>query len=120
MKYQVYTKSKIDESDETKTYTKTVMTTKNIQVAEVLDEFQETFAKVKQHQNTKRIQAVDIQNDIKDPTKRVLQIDYAQAYQCDLQNQIMSALWTRPLYTCSLQKFQNKDISFWDKLQRKG
>ena len=45
---------------------------------------------VKQHQNTKWIQAVDFQNDIKDPTKKVLQIDYAKAYQCELQNEIMS------------------------------
>ena len=78
------TKRKMDESDETKTYTKTVITTKNVQVGEVLHEFQETFAKVKQHQNTKQIQAVDFQNDITDPTKSVLQIDYAQAYQCEL------------------------------------
>ena len=63
------TKRKMDESDEAKTYTKTVITTKNVQVGEVLDEFQETFAKVKQHQNRKRIQAVDFQNDIKDHTK---------------------------------------------------
>ena len=47
------TKHKMDESDEAKTCTKTVITTKNIQVGEVLDELQETFAKVKQHQNTK-------------------------------------------------------------------
>ena len=40
------TKRKIDEPDEAKTYTKTVITTKNVQVGEVLDEFQETFAKL--------------------------------------------------------------------------
>ena len=43
----------MDKSHEAKTHTKTVITTKYIQVGEVLDEFQETFAKVKQHQNTK-------------------------------------------------------------------
>ena len=59
----------MDKSHEAKTHTKTVITTKYIQVGEVLDEFQETFAKVKQHQNTKRIQAADFQNDIKDHTK---------------------------------------------------
>ena len=63
------TKHKMDKSHEAKTHTKTVITTKYIQVGEVLDEFQETFAKVKQHQNTKRIQAADFQNDIKDHTK---------------------------------------------------
>ena len=89
------TKHKMDESDEAKNYTKTVTTTKNIQVGEVLDKLQETFAKVKQHQNTKRIQAVDFQNDIKDSTKRVLQVNYVQAYQFEQQNKIMSVLWTR-------------------------
>ena len=44
---------------------------------------------------TRQIQAVDFQNDIKDPTKRVSQIDYAQSYQCEMQNEIISALWTR-------------------------
>ena len=47
------TKCKMDHYDEAKTYTKTIITTRNIQVGEVLDEFQETFTKVKQHQNTK-------------------------------------------------------------------
>ena len=99
------TKCKVDESDEAKTYTKTVITAKKVQVGEVLDEFQETFAKVKQHQNTKQIQAVDFQHDIKDPTKRVSQIDYAQAYQCELQNDIMGAIWTRGsvnFFTCAV------------------
>ena len=47
------TKCKMDHYDEPKTYTKTIITTSNVQVGEVLDEFQETFTKVKQHQNTK-------------------------------------------------------------------
>ena len=85
----------MDHYDEAKTYTKTTITTRNVQVGEVLDEFQEIFAKVKQHQNTRWIQAVDFQNDTKDLIKRVLQIDYAEAYQCELQNEIMSALSTR-------------------------
>ena len=110
------TEGKMDESDEAKTYTKTVITTKNVQVGEVLDEFQETFANVKQHQNAKRIQAVDFQNDIKETTKRVLQIDYAQAYQCELQNEIMSALWTRGsvnLFTCAIyNNSQTKTLVF--------
>ena len=45
------------------------------------------------------------QNDIKDPTKRILQIDYAEAYQCELQNEIVSSLWTRGsvnLFTCAV------------------
>ena len=65
---------------------------------------------------TKRIQAVDFQNDIKDPTKRVLQIDYAQAYQCELQNEIMSAPWTRSsvnLFMCAAYNdSQTKTVVF--------
>ena len=47
------TKCKVDESDGAKTYTKKVITNKNVQVGEVLDEFQETFAKFKHYQNSK-------------------------------------------------------------------
>ena len=43
------TKRKMNESDEAKTYTKTIITTKNVQVGEVLEEFQDNFVKVKQH-----------------------------------------------------------------------
>ena len=48
---------------------------------------------------------MDFQNDIKDPTKRVSQIDYAQSYQYEMQNEIISALWTRGsvnLFTCAV------------------
>ena len=59
---------------------------------------------------------MDFQDDIKDPTKRVLQIDYAQACQCELQNEIMSALWTRVsvnLITCAVYNdSQTKTLVF--------
>ena len=59
---------------------------------------------------------MDFQNVIKDPTKRVLQIDYAQAYQCELQNEIMSALWARGsvnLFTCAVyNNSQTKTLVF--------
>ena len=90
------TKCKVDESDEAKTYTKTVITAKKVQVGEVLDEFQETFAKVKQHQNTKQIQAVDFQHGFS---------TCGFSYQCELQNEIMGAIWTRGsvnLFTCAV------------------
>ena len=48
-----------------------------------------------EHFNVKRIQAAQFQKDIKDPHVRVLQIDYAMAYQCELQREIMGVIWTR-------------------------
>ena len=74
-------------------------------MGEVLENFRESFSKTKEHQNVKRIQAEAFQEDIKNPSKRVLQIDYTMAYQCELQNQAMWALWTRGsvnLFTCAV------------------
>ena len=53
----------------------------------------------------KRIQAAEFQNDLKDESMRVLQIDYAMAYQCEMQDEIMGALWSRGsvnLFTCAI------------------
>ena len=89
---------------------------KDVRVGEVLDDFMESFSQVKDHQNTKLIQAAEFQNDISDPTKRVLQIDFAQAYQCELQNEIMGALWNRGsvnLFTCAVyHKLETKTLIF--------
>ena len=63
-------------------YKKIAIVTKDVQVGEVLENFQKSFSKTKEHQNVKRIQAEAIQEDIKNPSKLVLQIDYAMAYQC--------------------------------------
>ena len=45
--------------------------------------------------NLKKIQARTFQEDIKDANARVLEIDYAMAYQCQQQSEVQSALWTR-------------------------
>ena len=49
-------------------------------------------------------------------TPRVLQIDYAQAYQCELQHEIMKALWTKcsvNLFTCAIyNNSQTKTLVF--------
>ena len=44
---------------------------------------------------TKWIQASEFNQDKADPTKRVLQIDYAMAYTCEYQDEVQSALWGR-------------------------
>ena len=76
-----------------------------VRVGEVLDKFQETFTKVTQHQNFKQIQAAKFENDLKDQSFRILQIDHAMAYQCELQKETMGPLWTRgsvSLLTCAI------------------
>ena len=87
------------------TYKKLALVIKEVRVGEVLDEVQESFGKVKEHQNVKRNQACEFQKDLMDDSVRVLQIDYAMAYQCELQNETMRALWARGsanLFTCAI------------------
>ena len=86
-------------------YKKIAIVMKEVRVGEVLEEFQETFANVKEHQNIKKNQASELQNDMKDDSVRVLQIDYAMAYQCEMQKEITGALWTRGsvnMFTCAI------------------
>ena len=68
---------------------------KQVLVGNVLDDFTECFEEIVNHVHTKRIQAQAFQDDINDPNARVLQIDFAMAYQCKYQNEVQSALWTR-------------------------
>ena len=75
-----------------KTYKMIAIVVKEVRVGEVLDKLQESFGKVKEHQNVKRIQASEFQKDLLDETVRVLEIDCAMAYQCELQKETMGAL----------------------------
>ena len=71
----------------------------------VLDDFTECFEEIVNYVNAKRIQAQAFHDDINDPNARVLQIDFAMAYQCEYQNEVQSPLWTRGtvnLFTCAL------------------
>ena len=68
---------------------------RQIFVGEVLEIFQVSFPEVCNHVNTKRIQANEFENDKKKPKTRVLQMDFAMAYECEYQNEVQSALWTR-------------------------
>ena len=65
---EVSNESKLNTNDK-ETYKKIVFVVKEVRVGEVLEEFQESFCKVK---------------DVMDETVRVLQIDCAMAYQCEL------------------------------------
>ena len=70
----------------------------------------QVFGQVKEHQNPKLIQAAEFKAYINHPKKQFLQIDYAMAYQCELQNKTMRALWTRGsvnLFTCAV--YHNSD-----------
>lgn len=68
---------------------------RQIFVGEVLELFQASFPEVCNHVNTKRIQANQFESDKKKPKARVLQMDFAMAYECEYQNEVQSALWTR-------------------------
>ena len=78
---------------------------KQVPVGNVLDDFTECFEEIVNHVNAKRIQAQAFQDDINDPNARVLQIAFAMDYQCEYQNEVQIALWTRgsvDLVTCTL------------------
>ena len=81
-----------------------------------ITKLQESFGKVKEHQNVKRIQPSEFQKDLLHKAVRVLQIDYAMAYQCELQKETMGALWTRGsvnLFTCTIyHKSEIKTMMF--------
>ena len=106
------------------TYKKLAIVIKEVRVGEVLDEVQESCGKVKEHQNVKRSQASEFQKDLMDDSGRVLQIDYAMAYQCELQNETMGALWTRGsvnLFACAIyHRSETKPIIFCTDYKRKA
>ena len=43
----------------------------------------------------KRIQAQEFEADKSSPNVRILQIDFAMAHECQYQNEVQSALWSR-------------------------
>ena len=108
---EVPNQSKLNTNDD-QTCKKIAIVVKEVRVGEVLDELQELFGKVKEHQNVKTIQVSEFQRDLLDKTVRVLQINYAMAYQCELQKETMGALWTTGsvnLFTCAIyHKSENK------------
>ena len=76
-------------------YKKLGIITKEVAVGQVSDEFQETFKQTLSHFNAKRIQQQQFLNDLQNPDNCITQIDFAQAYQCELQKERMEALWSR-------------------------
>ena len=83
---------------------------KQVLAGNVLDDFTECFEEIVNHVNAKRIQAQAFQDDINDPSARVLQIDFAMAYQYEYQNEVQSALWTSAL--CSISPFDHKNFCY--------
>ena len=97
--------SKNDEDEEPKFYQNLQIISEQVTVGEVCEDFQQHFEGVAAHVNLKRIQADAFQSDIHDVDTRVLQIDYAMAYQCQQQSEVQSALSTRGsinLFTCAV------------------
>ena len=54
----------------------------------VLDELEDTFSKAAAHVNVKCIQSAEFKRDKETPGTRVVQIDYAMAYSCELQDEV--------------------------------
>ena len=53
----------------------------------------------------KRREQREFLNDLENPDNCITQIDFAQAYQCELQKETMGALWRRGtvnLFTCAV------------------
>ena len=97
--------NEIDENGEPKLFQKLQIVSTEVAVGEVHEEFRDQFEGVAAHVNHKRVQAAEFQKDISDPNVRVVQIDYAMAYQCQQQREIQSALWSRGsvnLFTCAV------------------
>jgi hypothetical protein len=70
-----------------------------------IDEFKADFGKVVRHVNIKRIQANAFQADKDDEAIRMLQIDYAMAYQCESQDEVQGKIFSRSsvnLFTAAL------------------
>ena len=68
-------------------------------VGEVFEKFQKSFSNVCNHVNTKRIQADQFEKDKANCKARVLQLDFAMGYECEYQNEVQSALWSRSSVT---------------------
>ena len=74
-------------------------------VGEVYVMLASSFKAVLLHINTKRIQVEQLEKDKVDPTKQTLQTNYAMAYQCMYQDEVLGALWSLEgmnLFTCAL------------------
>ena len=76
-------------------YTKLGIITKEVATGQILDEFQEKFEHTLSHLNVKRIQQREFLDNLQNPDNGITQIDFAQAYQCELQKETMGALWSR-------------------------
>jgi len=61
----------------------------------VLKKFQQKFSNVCNHVHIKRIQGDQFQKDRTNCEAGVLKLDSAMGYQCEYQNEVQSALWSR-------------------------
>lgn len=94
-----------DNGDIAEVYKKTVAVTKDIDVGDIMKSFHKTLLKSKSSWNPKKNHATEFQGDINHHNQLVLQADNAQAYQCELQNETVGAVWTQgilSLFTCTV------------------
>ena len=94
-----------DNGDKEKVSKNLRIITERVERGVVLEKLKGDMTTILHHINTKKIQASEFNRDKTDPSKRVLQIDYAMAYTCEYQDEVQSALWGRGsvnLFTAAL------------------
>ena len=85
----------LDNINKKKYVTKLQCQSKQVYVGEVVELFEASFQENLVHVNTKRIQAKEFEADKSNKNVKVLQMDFAMAYECMYQDDVQSALWSR-------------------------
>lgn len=69
------------------------MVTQNCCAGELIEKIVDDLASFQEHVRIKRVQEAAFERD--KSSARLIQIDFAMAYQCEYQNEVQSALWSR-------------------------
>lgn len=67
--------------------------------SELMKKIKNDYPEFLKHVNIKRIQESEFVQDKSIPGRRILQCDFAMAYECEFQNEVQSALWSRKSVT---------------------
>lgn len=88
--------------------------TETIAVKQVIKEIKACFQDFAMHVNTKRIQFEEFKKDSKSTNLRILNIDFAQNFSAEVQQEVQAGLWSRAsvlIFTASVQLNDN-DTSY--------
>lgn len=80
--------------------------------SELMKKIKNYYPEFFKHVNIKKIQESEFVQDKSIPGRRILQCDFAMAYECEFQNEIQSALWSRKSVTLfTVAAFLNSECS---------